>query len=132
MSQRGCSGDQALRNGCQMSSHLNIYVGPFVRTSEDSAGGPARQQYEQSHGESLSAQRTGYRETAALCWLPNRPNSLGLIIDRTSDNDVWQITPESITAQLAWFHEAYAAEIATLTRLWSDAEAQFGVVAYYL
>ena len=55
-----------------------------------------------------------------------------MTIDRYSDGNVWQITPKIIAAQLAWFEETYAAEIATLTKLWPDAEVQFGVVAYYL
>ena len=115
-----------------MSSHLHTYIGPFVETGQDSEGGPRREDFEKLHGESLSNQRTGYRPTDVLCWIPNETNSAGVTIDRYSDGNVWQITPKIIAAQLAWFEETYAAEIATLTKLWPDAEVQFGVVAYYL
>lgn len=115
-----------------MSSHLNTYVGPFVETGQDSDGGPRREEFDKLHSERLSSQRTGYRSTDVLCWLPNGANGAGVTIDRYSDGNVWQLTPKIIAAQLEWFHETYAAEIATLTRLWPDAEVQFGVVAYYL
>jgi len=100
-----------------VSSHLNTYVGPFVKTGRGNDRGARWQQFYDLHDDNLSDCTIGYSSDSPLCWLPNKELCPGAVYTGNSSN-VWQLTPEIIAAQLTWFRETYTAEIATLARLW--------------
>jgi len=93
-----------------VSSHLHVYVGPYVRTGPDSDGGPRREEFDRLHVDNLADKRLGYRPGDGFAWTPNSRHAPGLqFFDRSSNSSA-----------------------NTLCKLWPDAEVQFGVVAYYL
>lgn len=118
-----------------MSSHLHVYVGPYVLTGPDADGGPRREEFDRLHSDALADTNFG-RRADGFAWIPNhhrdgKPPGTVHVDPRDSS------TQQELTARLVddlkiWFEQAFAPEIATLCRLWPEADVRFGVVAYYL